>query len=745
MDEYPKRITYYGHSGKNSDYSDWQMLKKHLEGVADKAGFFAEEFGAADISYLAGIYHDIGKYSDSFQKRLRGSRDAVDHSTAGAKECEMRYGPLYGRMLAYAISGHHGEMPDWENGGSRCLKSRLKKEVDDYSSWTEEIRIPDDIDFKMKASKMTRNELPFFLVNRTRMIYSCLVDADYLDTEKAFGSYKSVYRERLYDMKVLNRRLSDYLQKFRDKTERNTTGHMRMQLLDDCIRKSQSSRGLYALNAPTGSGKTLSSLAFALNHAVTHNMKRIIYVIPYTSIIEQNAAVFSSAIGKEFVLEHHSSFDYQRFHEEESDESDNLKYRLGTENWSFPLIVTTNVQFFESFFSNRSGKVRKLHNIANAVIILDEAQMLPTNMLIPTSALLNDLVKHYNSTVVLCTATQPELRKVFPQLDPIEEIVSSPKELYSKLKRVNISYTKDKLEDHELVRKLDAYNQVLCIVNTRKHAYELFSSLDHPDGYVFHLSARMTPIHRSRVIDRIKIRLIRNEKCIVVSTPVVEAGVDVDFPVVYRSLAGLDSIAQAAGRCNREGKSAKGQLFVFNPDDLGRVEGYMGRLCAKTESIMRRYEDPLSLEALEEYFGSVYATAGDELDSKRIMDLHKQSVVHNDLRIPFKTIADSYRVIEDEMVSIVIPYIYTDSPEGQSEFMMKKQRLIDSLIQQIKDSDFVNNLENQLQQFTVQIYRTEYTKLEQIGAVWSIGRFIILKNSEYYDHRKGILIEGLRR
>lgn len=742
MGEYLKGTKYYGHSGKSPDYSDWQTLKEHLEKVAQKASIFGDEFGAADIAYLAGIYHDIGKYSDAFQRRLRGSSVPVDHSTAGAKECEQKYGPLYGRMLAYIIAGHHGGMPGWDDGGNRCLRSRLKKEVDDYSEWADEISIPDHINYKMIEFKMTRNELPFFLINRTRMIFSCLVDADYLDTEKAFGSIKSGLRDEIYDMRLLNEKLSDHLQKFRARTERNTTEDMRMKLLDDCINKSHSSRGLYSLNAPTGSGKTLSSLAFALNHAATHNMKRVIYVIPYTSIIEQNAAVFSRVMGKEYVLEHHSSFDYEKGQVEDSNEVENLKYRLGTENWSFPIIVTTNIQFFESFFSNKPGKVRKLHNIANAVIVLDEAQMLPSNLLIPTSALLNDLVKHYNSTVVLCTATQPELRTVFPELDTMDEIVSSPQELYKKMKRVELSYSSDNYHDHVLVEQLNSYHQVLCIVNTRKHAFELFGLLDNPDGQVFHLSARMTPIHRSQVIDKIKSRLMKNEKCIVVSTPVVEAGVDLDFPVVFRALAGLDSIAQAAGRCNREGKIEKGQLIVFNPESLGRAKGYLGRLSSKTESIMRRYEDPLSLEALEEYFRSVYTTAGEELDAKNIMDLHKQATVHNELRIPFREIAENYKVIEDEMVSIVIPFINIEASEDQSEYFRDQQRQIDALIKQITEMNTPNNLESRLQKFTVQIYRSEYTRLDLIGAVWSIGRFIFLKDPAYYDARKGILLEN---
>lgn len=741
MEEYPERLIYYGHSGKEKDQSDWQTLKNHLEAVASTASIFANEFGASGMAYLAGIHHDIGKYSDAFQNRIRGNKNPVDHSTAGAKECALKYGSVNGRMLAYMISGHHGGMPDWDDGSDKCLRFRLNKEIEEYAHWIDEISVSEEISLKMPDFITTRKDLPFSLVNRTRMLYSCLVDADYLDTEKAFGSTFSEYRDRPYDFEVLNLRLREYMKGFEINEDSNSIDHIRKNVLKECIEKAQSSRGLYSLTVPTGGGKTLSSLAFAINHAIKNKMKRIIYVIPYTSIIEQNANVFVKALGKENVLEHHSSFDFGRSEQNVLEPNeDDLRSRLGTENWSFPVIVTTNIQFLESCFSNKPSKTRKLHNIANSVIILDEAQMLPTELLIPTSALLNDLVNHYKSSVVLCTATQPELNKVFPQLNDVKEISSSPELLKKKLKRVEVRYRKEEIKDHILSEELKSYPQVLCIVNTRKHASKLYDLLETSEGNIFHLSARMIPVHRTLIIEKIKMKLFNNEKCIVISTPVIEAGVDIDFPVVYRAIAGMDSIIQAAGRCNREGRRDKGEVIVFKPEKIGRPVGYLARLASKAESVMRRFEDPLSLEALKEYFRSVYTTAGEELDSKKIMDLHKQAV-QKGLCIPFREISRRYKLIENEMVSIVIPFIASSENENTKK-IIGKQKVMDSILTELYSSEHPQTYKRQLQQFTVEVYRYEYKTIEKEGAITVIGGFYFLTKPAFYNNKKGILLSS---
>lgn len=740
MNKYPEKLIYYGHSGENRDKSDWQKLKDHLMNVASLSGRFAGEFGASEIAYLAGLHHDIGKYSHAFQKRIRGGKEVVDHSTAGAKECVSKYGSLYGMMIAYAVSGHHGEIPNWSDGSESSLIHRLSKKVEDYSAWLEEISLHDNCIPRMTDFGASKKELPFALVNRTRMIHSCLVDADYLDTEKAFGSMFSSYRDQSYDLKVLDEKLTAHLVGLETKAVPSRIRSIRKAVLEESRSKADMGRGLFSMTVPTGGGKTLSSMAFALRHAIRNGMMRIIYVIPYTSIIEQNAKVFSDILGRENVLEHHSSFDWGRRSDQGNlVDEDELRSRLGIENWSFPIIVTTNVQFFESFFSNRPAKTRKLHNVANSVIILDEAQMLPTELLIPTTALLNDLVNNYGSTVVLCTATQPELTSVFPQLNKAEEIVGDPLKLHTDLKRTEVVLLDEVLPDLILVEILKSCDQVLCIVNTRRHALQLFELLEDEES-VFHLSARMTPVHRSAVIRNIKDRLSRGAQCRVISTPVIEAGVDIDFPVVYRALTGMDSIIQAAGRCNREGKRDKGTVRVFKPEEVGRPKGYLARLSSKSESIFRRYKDPFSLEALKAYYHNVYSTAGEELDAAHIMDLHRQGV-QGGLFIPFREITDRYKIIKNEMVSIVIPFIEAEFHGIEEDTSLKEgQYLMDSIVAELETSEVPQVFSRQLLQFTVQIYRQEYIRLQAQGIIRTIGGFNFLSDKHWYDFSKGILI-----
>ncbi len=376
-----------------------------------------------------------------------------------------------------------------------------------------------------------------------------MVDADFLDTERALNLEKALLRVSSVSLDKMLLSLELFLKDKCNSALYTPVNKRRAEILADCGDKSGCKPGFFTLSVPTGGGKTLSSMLFALKHAVTHGMERVIYVIPYTSIIEQNAAVFKDIFGEEKVLEHHSNFTYpgegSLESESEYDPEATGRLKLASENWDMPIIATTNVQFFESLFAAKSSRCRKLHNIANSIVVIDEAQMIPTGFLKPCINALVELVANYNTTIVLCTATQPAINRFLPpDLKPME-IVSDPDELYRVFQRVKV-HNLEGLSDDVLAERLLSHEQVLCIVNTKKHARIILEKIQ--DEKAFHLSTRMCPVHRSQTLKEIRAKLKGGEACRVVSTQLIEAGVDVDFPIVYRSSTGVDSIAQSAGR-----------------------------------------------------------------------------------------------------------------------------------------------------------------------------------------------------
>ena len=480
----------------------------------------------------------------------------------------------FGKLIAYCVAGHHAGLPDGNEGGEEsCLAQRLARSQsgDGYlaSELPQSLETPPISRFPSSAERRGFS-LAFF----TRMIYSCLVDADYLDTEAFFDPQNVAKRGQGPAIVELRPLLDKHLKKIADKADSTDVNRLRARILAECHKAAKLDAGLFSLTVPTGGGKTLSSMAFALDHAQRHGLQRVIYVIPYTSIIEQTARVFRDVFGAEAVLEHHSNFIQEK--DQSGDDDTEERRRLAAENWDAPIVVTTNVQFFESFFANRSSKTRKLHNVAGSVVILDEAQMLPVSLLKPTLEVIRELVEHYRSSVVLCTATQPALmaREEFKSgLEGAREMISAPLDLEKAFKRVHETHLGE-IADEELVKRIRKERQCLCIVNTKKHARELFQAMSDEPG-VFHLSAAMCPVHRSKVLGHaknpepgsIRERLGEREPCRVVSTQLVEAGVDLDFPVVFRAMAGIDSLVQAAGRCNREGKIVEGgSLYVFTPE-----------------------------------------------------------------------------------------------------------------------------------------------------------------------------------
>ena len=583
--------TYYAHSAQDElgnllPYEHWQTLQSHSVNVGEMAAEFARMFGAQEIACQTGQLHDLGKYSEAFNRRLHGG-SSVDHATAGAKIAVERWGNVIGKLMAFCIAGHHAGLTNGSGEGDnrRTLKQRLALQfgadipaLDNL--WQQEIKLPQNLSAPpLKADA----HYPFFSYTFfTRMLYSCLVDADYLDTEAFYLKLEDKAAERggYPDLNALQHNFNQFINAFRrriaeapaqtEAEKRNAAlNRLRSEILDHAVEQAAQPQGLFTLTVPTGGGKTFTSMAFALEHAKRHDMRRVIYVIPFTSIIEQNAAEFRKAfgeLGEQAVLEHHSTFDDGKLQNEATKD----KLRLASENWDAPIVVTTAVQFFESLFADRSSRCRKLHNIAGSVIILDEAQMLPLNLLLPIMQAIKELAQNYRCSVVMCTATQPAVQAengFYRGFENVREIAPKPTALFDKLRRTTVQHIGTQT-DADLLAKLGEHPQMLVIVNNRRHARSLYDQAKHLDG-TFHLTTLMCAKHRSQKLDEIRGRLKNGEPCRVIATSLIEAGVDVDFPLVMRAEAGLDSVAQAAGRCNREGKrpSENSFVWIFAPEE----------------------------------------------------------------------------------------------------------------------------------------------------------------------------------
>lgn len=703
-------MDYYAHSISNACKEHWQNLDTHLKEVAEQAAAFAQCFNSRDAAYVVGLLHDVGKYTTEFQRRLEGESLRVDHSTAGGKLLIDRLPKGIGKLFAYIILGHHGGLPDGLSADDSCLEKRLKKTLP-------ALQLPDN--FKTPTVdilpiRLNHGIQGFQASFWVRMLFSCLVDADYLDTEGFLSPDKSLHRLGYPSIEVLSARLQQYLGKLTSRAIPTRLNRLRAEILSHCNLAAEHKPGFFSLTVPTGGGKTLSSLSFALRHALKHDLQRVIYVIPYTSIIEQNASVFRQAVGDEGVLEHHSNYSPA----EQDQRSD-----LAAENWDAPLVVTTSVQFFESLFNNRSSRCRKLHNVAKSVVILDEAQMLPPDVLLPCLEALRELVTNYGCSVVLCTATQPALGRSadFARgLDGVLEIIPEKEKYFRELERVHIQRL-GKVGTKELPELLLEHNKVLCVVNTRKEAADLFAKLNSHGG-AFHLSAAMCPAHRSAVLADIKRRLADPDStCRLVSTQLIEAGVDIDFPVVYRALAGVDSIAQAAGRCNREGKLDNlGQVFVFDPEKAPPT-GHLRQAAEAAQSVFRHRDDILHPEAVFEYFSLLYWQRGSGLDAGRILDILEEGKAQ--CLFPFREVAEKFTFIPDGSESVIIPW----GPEVC--------RLVDELQTAEPDRRFARRL----QPFTVQVYANEIKNLRERGALKRMhDRFDILKDLSLYSNDTGL-------
>jgi len=636
-------------------------LREHLLEVARRAGELAKAFGSEDWAQLAGLWHDLGKYREKFQKYIKkasgyydteahieGVPGRVDHSTAGAIYAIEKLG-LQGRILAYLIAGHHAGLPDWNNaeGGQSTLFQRLETgKKNKYLQEALDTAPPAGILHQSRpVSLPPQGSLALWL----RMLFSCLVDADFLDTEAFMDDKKSSLRSGYPSIEALKSAFDQHMTDKAANAKDSAVNRIRAEVLRQCREKGELPSGLFSLTVPTGGGKTLSSMAFALTHAVHHGKDRMIYVIPYTSILEQTAEIFRSIFGAENVIEHHSNLDSER---------EDSRSRLATENWDAPIIVTTNVQFFESLFAAKTSRCRKLHNIVNSVVVLDEAQLLPPEFLAPILHVMQDLVTGYKVSFVLSTATQPAFspRPKFTGLKNVCELMDDPERLYADLKRVETELPDDfsiPRTWESIANELMQYESVLCIVNSRKDCRELHSLM--PKDTI-HLSALMCGQHRSQVIAEIKQRLKDGIPTRVISTQLVEAGVDMDFPVVYRALAGLDAVAQAAGRCNREGLLLQpGKVVVFIPPKPA-APGLLRKAQQSGQEIMRLSKgEPLTRECFEAYFRHYYESLNslDKANIVGLLDLYNQAEARQ-AEFNFRIAAALFRLIDEEGQTAVI-------------------------------------------------------------------------------------------
>lgn len=694
---------------ENSD--KWRSLKEHLQSVADDASRYAKKFEAEKLGKYAGLWHDLGKYNPKFQAYLqkchaakmagqKPPREKVPHAIHGAflahdLKCTSRF------SLSFLIAGHHAGLSNFSD-----LKSNLNNPLKRIDYLTvkqqaelelEDLRPSEDLSlyFKRFASNRIAEEL--FL----RLIFSCLIDADRLDTEEFSNSEQYQLRqervntvtvEQLWE--VFERKQTEFING--SKSSLSQVNRVRTEVYQNCLKAAGWKPGIFRLCVPTGGGKTRSGLAFALKHAKQYEKDRIIFAVPYTSIIEQTVEVYRKEVFKEIgdvaVLEHHSATQgeqklsdekTEQLEGEENVQDSQIQAKLATQNWDAKLIVTTTIQLFESLLSHKPSKCRKLHNIVNSVIVLDEVQTLPLGLLSPILSVLKELVDRYHVTVVLCTATQPALEGYTPYFkdgfaeESVQDIIPSDLAVqhFQSLKRVHYEIPRqgETWTWTQLVQDIKPNPAALVVLNTRRDAIAVLNALGVPSGYtaepikervrqslkdsrVLHLSTLLCGEHRKAVLDEVRRRLEASEPCQLISTQVVEAGVDLDFPVVYRAMGPLDRIVQAAGRCNREGTLAKGRVVIFEPAEGSQPpKGEYSKAIQKTRDLLQSQdftEEQLHQPGIfQRYFQDLYPLIANDaggLDSKGIQKLRQSW--------NFRDVGERFKLIEENTTSIVIQY-----------------------------------------------------------------------------------------
>ncbi len=730
---------FYAHTTADRTKADWQPLNDHLLGVAGLAAEFAAGFGGSNAAQLAGLLHDLGKYAPAFQRYLEGRGPSIDHSTAGARQAATltleRFDRLVAELIAYAVAGHHAGLPD-KTGETASLTGRLQKTGAPLDPvWRDEIPFKAaDLLPQRFAWHEQRERYAFQLGFLGRMLFSCLVDADFLDTEAFYAKQEGrpVDRDwpRLPDIvERLTGAFDTYMAAKQAGAEPSALNRLRGAIFDHVRAKAALAPGLFTLDVPTGGGKTLASLGFALDHARRHGLQRIVYAIPFTSVIDQTAAVFRDVLGEGVVLEHHSAIDEDKMPRDGRAGRDKL--RLATENWAAPVVVTTNVQLFESLFAARPSRCRKLHNLAESVIVLDEAQTIPLHVLKPCVAALDELARNYGSSVVLCTATQPALAA--PRfvggltLPPERELAPDPEGLHDRLRRVGLRIEPQPMTDAALVAALSRHEQGLVIVNSRVHALRLYraAQAEGLEGLV-HLTTRQTATDRREILAAVRARLDATDPrpCRLIATSLIEAGVDIDFPRVWRAEAGLDQIIQAAGRCNREGRRKVDDsiVTVFRPADA-KTPSEIAGFAAATRRTIAHHSDLLTPTAIERYFQEVYWQKGEELDRDKVVECFKISAGATDF--PYRSVSEKFRLIESGMAPVIIAI--EDEPRAA--------------LGALRSGQTPSVVARRLQPYLVQVPPNERDRLIANGHVAFEGfgdQFAVLKTDRFYSRDIGL-------
>lgn len=651
-------VSFYAHSENGAGIK--HDLVTHLKRVADLAAAFAGKFGAAEFGYWAGLWHDLGKFHPDFQTYIASpeSRRGPDHSSAGAVHAVDEFD-----LLAFLVAGHHSGLPNKTD-----LKLRLEKKAN-AQQVVEALGLARSALVRVSPDHPLHDGLPSFLKQTPttrsdgenlfrqtelflRMVFSCLVDADFMDTESHFDSERARKRTGAPGLDELWKRFESDQAKLTGQ-KGDSLNQIRHEIYQSCLDAGGLGPGIFTLTVPTGGGKTRSAMAFGLQHALRHGLERVIVAIPYTSIIEQTAKVYRDIFGQDCVLEHHSAVG---FGVESCDpvSRQDVWARLASENWDAPIVVTTTVQLFESLFANRTQPCRKLHNIAGSVLVLDEVQTLPTHLLDPILEVLQELADHYRVTVVLCTATQPALTdgQYLRGLRNVREIIPNPSRYFSTLKRVRYEYSADgeRWSWSRVAEEMGGNAQALAVLNTKKDALALLDALNDPTA--LHLSTQMCGVHRMATLTEVRRRLADGEPCRLVTTQVVEAGVDLDFPLVLRAIGPLDRIVQAAGRCNREGRLKEGRVVIFDPEEGGSPPGIYQTGLGTAISLLAKQCDLHEPETYRKYFQLLFQAA--DLDTKGIQPSRTS--------LDYPTVANKFRMIDDDSAPAVVSW-----PESRDE------------------------------------------------------------------------------